>query len=138
MQRMNKQERELRSEAILQAAKAALLGHFTGDDAGPRRLRFLWDGMRSSVVWIVKLVLLVSWAVMGALLVGPDHDWALTQVHGWMVATPIDQVLVTAHGIVLTALVVFLKGGLLLGFGQELFAIVQPAMAQAKQQFAMA
>ena len=89
----------------------------------------------ASAGWTAKLLFVGSWAVIGGLLVGPEHDFFLKQVHAWMVATPVDQVLVQSHAMFVSAAIECVKIGLLLGFGQKLLSVVTPAVQQAKQNF---
>lgn len=133
--KLTKEQRAARSKAIEQAAISALREHFIGQGASARRLQFLRGALLASVGWLAKLLCLGSWAVIAGLLVGPEHDFFLKQVHAWMVATPMDQVLAQSHAMFLSAAWEFVKMSLLLGFGQKLLAVVKPAAEQAKQRF---
>lgn len=133
--KLTKQQRAARSKAIEQATVAALREHFTGQGAGPRRLQFLRGALLASVGWFAKLLFIGSWAVIGGLLAGPEHDFFLKQFHAWMVATPVDQVLAQSHTMFLSAAWELGKMSLLLGVGQMLLAVVKPAADQVKQHF---
>ena len=135
--KLTKQQREARNKAIQQASVSALREHFTGDGATARRLRFAWSGLLASAGLTAKIVFLASWAVIGGLLAGPEHDFFLSQVHAWMGATPVDQVLAQAHTEFLFIVFECTKIGLIVGFAQKLFAIVSSAIEQAKQQFVL-
>ena len=136
--KLTKQQREARSKVIQQASRAALRSHFTGDGATARRLRFVWSGLIASAGWTAKIMFVASWAVIGGVLAGPEHDFFLSQVHSWMVATPVDQVLTQTHKEFLFIVFECTKIGLIVGFVQKLFAIASPAIKQAKQQFVLA
>ncbi len=133
--KLTRETRAARSRAIERAAIAALREHFTGQGATARRLQFLRGALLTSVGWFAKLLFIGSWAVIAGLLVGPEHDFFLKQVHAWMVATPVDQVLSQSHTMFLSVAWEFGKMSLLLGFGQKLLAVAKPAAEQAKQQF---
>lgn len=113
----------------------AIRAHFCGAGAKARILRFVRDVAIASGGWTAKLLFAGSWAVIGGLLVGPEHDFFLTQIHEWMVATPVDQVLVQSHAMFVSGAWVCVKFGLLLGLGQKLLAVVTPAVNDAKQRF---
>ena len=134
--KMTKQQRAQLQNQTQRAAIAALREHFTGEGAVSRSLRFLRGALMASAGWTAKLLFVGSWAVIGGLLAGPEHDFFLKQVHAWMVATPVDQVLVQSHAMFVSAAIECVKIGLLLGFGQKLLAVVTPAMQQVKQSFA--
>lgn len=133
--KLSKEQRAARSKAVEQASIAALREHFTGQGATARRLQFLRGALLASIGWFAKLLFISSWAVIAGLLVGPEHDFFLKQVHAWMVATPVDQVLAQSHAMFVSAAWEFGKMSLVLGVGQKLFAVVKPAVEQVKQQF---
>lgn len=133
--KMTKLQRAVRSKAVQQASVTAIRAHFCGEGAKARILRFVRDVAIASVGWTAKLLFVGSWAVIGGLLAGPEHDYFLTQVHAWMVATPVDQVLVQSHTLFVSAVIECVKIGLLLGFGQKLLAVVTPAVNDSKQRF---
>lgn len=136
--KLTKQQREARRKVIQKASREALRAHFTGDGATARRLRFVWGGLIASAGWTARIMFVASWAVIGGLLAGPEHDFFLSQVHAWMVATPVDQVLAQTHKEFLFIVFECTKIGLIVGFVQKLFAIASPAIEQAKQQFVLA
>lgn len=133
--KLTKRQCEARSKAIQQAAVSTLREHFTGNGATARRLWFTWGCLLASAGWTAKIVFVASWAVVGGLLAGPEHDFFLSQVHAWMVATPVDQLLAQTHKEFLFIVFECTKIGLLVGFAQKLFAVVSPAIEQAKQTF---
>jgi hypothetical protein len=133
--KLTKEQRAARSKSIQLATITSLREHFTGQGAATRRLQFLRDASLASAVWFARLLFIGSWAVIAGLLVGPEHDFFLKQVHAWMVATPVDQVLVRSHAMFLSVAWEFGKMSLLLGVGQKLLAVVRPATEQAKQRF---
>jgi hypothetical protein len=133
--KLTKQQRAARSKAIEQAAISALREHFTGQGSAVRRVQFLRGALLASVGWFAKLLFIGSWAVIAGLLVGPEHDFFLQQVHAWMVATPVDQVLAQSHAMFLSVAWEFVKMSLLLGVGQKLLVVVKPAAEHAKQRF---
>lgn len=133
--KLTKEQRAARSKAIEQATISALREHFTGQGASARRLQFLRGALLASVGWLAKLLCLGSWAVIAGLLVGPEHDFFLKQVHAWMVATPVDQVLAHSHAMFMSVAWELVKMSLLLGVGQKLLAVVKPAAEQVKQRF---
>jgi hypothetical protein len=133
--KLTKQQRAQLQSQTQRAAVAALREHFTGEGAASRSLQFLRGALMASAGWTAKLLFVGSWAVIGGLLVGPEHDFFLKQVHAWMVATPVDQVLVQSHAMFVSAAIECVKIGLLLGFGQKLLSVVTPAVQQAKQNF---
>lgn len=122
--------------ALQKANMSALRAHFTGDGAISRSLHFVRDGLLSSLGWLAKLLFVGSWAAIGSLLVGPEHEILLTQLHAWMVATPIDQVITYGHSFFWSWAWNFAMYGLILGFGQQLITVVRPAMEQTKAGFA--
>lgn len=134
--KLTKQQRAQLSNQTQRAAIDALRSHFMGAGATSRRLQFLRGALMASAGWTAKLLFVGSWAVIGGLLAGPEHDFFLKQVHAWMVATPVDQVLVQSHAMFVSAAIECIKIGLLLGFGQKLLAVVTPAVQQVKQSFA--
>ena len=134
--KLTKQQRAQLQNQTQRAAIAALREHFTGEGAVSRSLRFLRGALMASAGWTAKLLFVGSWAVIGGLLTGPEHDFFLKQVHTWMVATPVDQVLVQSHAMFVSAAIECVKIGLLLGFGQKLLSVVMPAVQQVKQNFA--
>lgn len=133
--KLTKQQRAQLQSHTQRAAVAALRKHFTGEGAASRSLRFMRGALMASAGWTAKLLFVGSWAVIGGLLVGPEHDFFLKQVHAWMVATPVDQVLVQSHAMFVSAAIECVKIGLLLGFGQKLLSVMTPAVQQAKQNF---
>lgn len=134
--KLTKQQRAQLQSQTQRAAVAALREHFTGEGAASRNLRFLRGALMASAGWTAKLLFVGSWAVIGSLFAGPEHDFFLKQVHAWMVATPVDQVLVQSHAMFVSAAIECVKIGLLLGFGQKLLSVVMPAVQQVKQSFA--
>lgn len=132
---LTKEQRAARSKAIEQASILALREHFTGEGATSRRLRFVKGALLASAAWLAKLACLASWAVIAGLLVGPDHNFFLTQVHAWMVATPLEQVLERSHAMFMSMAWEIMKMSLLLGVGQSLLGVIKPAAEQAKQRF---
>lgn len=134
--KLTKQQRAQLSNQTQRAAIAALRSHFMGSGATSRRWQFLRGALMASAGWTAKLLFVGSWAVIGGLLAGPEHDFLLKQVHAWMVATPFDQVLVQSHTMFVSAAIECVKIGLLLGFGQKLLSVVMPAVQQVKQSFA--
>jgi hypothetical protein len=133
--KLTKEQRAARSKAIERATITALREHFTGQGAAARRLQFLRGALLASIGWFAKLLFIGSWAVIAGLLVGPEHDFFLKQVHAWMVATPVDQVLTQSHAMFVSAAWELGKISLLLGVCQKLLAVVKPAAEQVKQQF---
>ncbi|OZA98142.1 MAG: hypothetical protein B7X52_01060 [Thiotrichales bacterium 34-46-19] len=133
--KLTKQQRAQLQSKTQRAAVAALREHFTGEGAASRSLRFMRGALMASAGWTAKLLFVGSWAVIGGLLAGPEHDFLLKQVHTWMVATPVDQVLMQSHAMFVSAAIECVKIGLLLGFGQKLLSVVTPAVQQAKQSF---
>lgn len=133
---LTKQQRAQRQNQFQQAIIAALREHFTGEGATSRSLRFLCGALMASAGWSAKLMFVVSWGVISGLLVGPEHDFFLKQLHAWMVATPVDQVLGQGHAMLLAALVLCVKCGSLLGFGQKLMSLVIPVAQRVEPSFA--
>ncbi|GAA5787255.1 hypothetical protein [Chitiniphilus shinanonensis] len=133
--KLTKQQRAQLSNQTQRAAVAALRSHFMGEGATYRRFQFLRGALMASAGWTAKLLFIGSWAVIGGLLAGPEHDFFLKQVHAWMVATPVDQVLAQSHAMFVSAAIECVKIGALLGFGQKLLAVVTPAVQQVKQNF---
>ena len=136
--KMTKAQRHARDKAIQQASIAALRTYFTGDGAARRGLLFLRGALLSSAGWTAKFVFLASWAVIGGLLAGPQHDFFLMQVHEWMVATPVDQVLAQTHAMALSSALTCAKIGIIAGFGQKLLGVVKPSIQEAKRQLSLA
>ena len=132
---LTKEQRAARSKAIEQANILALREHFTGEGATSRRLRFVKGALLASAAWLAKLACLASWAVIAGLLVGPDHNFFLTQVHAWMVSTPLEQVLERSHAMFMSMAWELMKISVLLGVGQNLLGVIKPAAEQAKQRF---
>jgi hypothetical protein len=133
--KLTKEQRAARSKAIERAAIAALREYFTGQGAVARRLQFLRGALLASTGWFAKLLFVGSWAVIAGLLVGPEHEFFLKQVHAWMVAMPVDQVLAQSHAMFASVAWEFGKMSLLLGVGQKLLSVVKPAAEQVKQRF---
>jgi hypothetical protein len=133
--KLTKQQRAQLQNQTQRAAVAALREHFAGEGSMSRGLQFLRGALMASAGWTGKLLFIGSWAVVGGLLVGPEHDFFLKQVHTWMVATPVDQVLAQSDAIFLSAFIECVKIGALLGFGQTLLTVVAPAVQLAKQNF---
>lgn len=138
MTKLTNEQRAIRSKAIEQATISVLREQFTGQGAILRCLQFLRGALLASGGWFAKLFFIGSWAVIAGLLIGPEHDFFLKQVHAWMVITPVDQVLVQSHAMFLSAAWEFGKMSLFLGVGQKLIALVKPAAEQAKQRFEFA
>lgn len=133
--KLTKQQRVQLQSQTSRAAVVALREHFTGKGAASRCLQFLRGALMASAGWTAKLLFVGSWAVIGGLLAGPEHDFFLKQVHAWMVATPVDQVLLQSHTMFVSAAIECIKIGLVLGFGQKLLTVVMPAVQQVKQSF---
>ena len=89
-----RQQRAQSQNQTQRAAVAALREYFTGEGATSRSLQFLRCALMMSAGWRAKLLFVGSWAVIGGLLAGSQHDFFLKQVYAWMVATPVNQVLV--------------------------------------------
>lgn len=134
--KLTKQQRAQLQSQTQRAAVVALREHFTGEGAASRGLQFLRGALMASAGWTAKLLFVGSWAVIGGLLAGPEHDFFLKQVYAWMVATPVDQVLVQSHAMFVSAAIGCVKIGFLFGFGQKLLSVVMPAVQQVKQSFA--
>lgn len=132
--KLTKVQRTQLQKATQRAAFHALRAHFTGDGAAARRLRFGRDVLLSSAAWTARLLFVASWAVIGGLLVGPDHEFFLKQVHAWMVATPVDQVVAQGNAAFVAMFTEVAKLGAFLGVGQRLLALVSPAVELAKQE----
>lgn len=132
--KLTKVQRTQLQQATQRAAVDALRAHFMGDGATARRLRFGRDVLLSSAAWTARLLFVASWAVIGGLLVGPDHEFFLKQVHAWMVATPVDQVVAQGNAAFMAMFTEVIKLGAFLGVGQRLLALVSPAVELAKQE----
>lgn len=128
------QESEERKRALNNAAKEALRAHFTGPGAKVRTVRFLGATILSSAEWFAKLVCLVSWAAVAAVLVGPDHASLLARFHSWMVATPLDEVLARSEWILQFTAIELAKLSLLIGLLRELRRLIRPAVNEVKQR----
>lgn len=122
-------------QALNQAAIAALRTHFTGDGAVKRSFRFAWDALVASGGWIAKLLFIASWAVVGGLLAGPEHEYFLAEVRAWMITTPLEQVLAQTHSGFLAVFWECVKGGVVFGILQKMYDITKPAMTEVRQQF---
>lgn len=127
------QESEERKRALNKAAKDALRAHFTGPGSKVRTARFLGSTLLSSAEWFAKLVCLVSWAAVAAVLVGPDHSSLLAQFHSWMVATPLDKVLARSEWILQFTAIELAKLSLLIGLMREMKRVIRPAVNEVKQ-----
>jgi len=135
MMKLTKQQNADLSHQARRAAVEALQVYFMGSSATSRRLLFLRRALLASAAWTAKLLFVCSWAVIGGLLVGPEHDFLLKQVHAWMVATPVNQVLSQTHAMFMSVAVECMKAGVVLGLGQELLAIVKLAIDRVTQSF---
>ncbi|TXH00045.1 MAG: hypothetical protein E6R08_01010 [Nevskiaceae bacterium] len=129
--KLTKAQRAQRDKASQQAAMAALRVHFTGEQAGVRRWRFLRDALLASVSWFARLVCLASWAAVAGVLVGPEHAMLFKLLYAWLVSMPVERALSQAHVIVISLAWELFKVSLLLGTSQKLFGIVKPALQQA-------
>jgi hypothetical protein len=128
------QESEEHKRALNKAVKEALRTHFTGPGSKVRTVRFLGSTLLSSAEWFAKLVCLVSWAAVAAVLVGPDHSSLLAQFHSWMVATPLDRVLARSEWILHFMAIELAKLSLLLGLMREIRRVIRPAVSKVKQR----
>lgn len=120
---------------VQQAARNAIKAHFTGEGANARRWRFLRDALLASGGWTAKFLFLFSWAIVGGLLVGPDHEVFFRQVYAWVATTPVEQALAQSHASFISFFWLSVKLGLIVGFGQKLFSLAKPAVDAAKGQF---
>lgn len=132
---LSKQQRAARSKAITQAVKYAMRLHFTGDGASSRILRFVLDVLLVFAGSTAMLLCVASWAVVGGLLAGPQHEFFLAQFHGWMGNTPLDQVLMQSRSVFVDVLIECVKAAFIFGLGRTLYKLVAPAAEEAKQQF---
>jgi hypothetical protein len=133
--KMTKQQRAARDKAIQQASIAAIRDHFSGDGAQTRVVRFVRAWLYSSCGWFAKLLCLASWAVVAGLLIGPEHEQFMSEFHSWMVATPVADVLAQSQAFFSMIAVELVKTALLVGLAQKLFAVVKPAVDNAKSSF---
>ncbi len=133
--KLTPQQRAALGKRTQTAALMALRCHFLGDGAAGRCVRFARQGLHASAAWTAKIIFVMSWAAIGGLLAGPYHDFFLTQVRAWMVATPADQVLAQTHLLFMAAFWTAVKAGALVGFGRELRYVVSPSIEDAKQGF---
>ena len=78
--------RRARSEAILRYFSA-------GEGALDRRYRFAHMVLRRSITWTVIFGAITSYAVMAILTFGLGHEQALAELHAWMNATPVEEVI---------------------------------------------
>lgn len=132
---LTKQQRAQLKSLTQRAAILALREQFTGEGATLRSIFFLRDAVIMSAGWMALFLLVGSWAMIGSLLVGPDHDFFLKQLHSWAVATPIAEVLIRSHEMFVVSVIESALAGLTLGFGQKLLTVVMPAVQQAKGEF---
>lgn len=133
--RLNKQQRLARDKAIRQAAVASIKANFTGDGSRKRAALFLRRGLMRSATWTLAITCYFCGAMVIGLTLGPDHEVLLKQFHAWMVATPVEDVLATAHQWALEFGMQFLVYGVLGGFGHSLVSLVEPATNEARDQF---
>ena len=123
-----KDQRDRRRSVI----RRTLREHFAGAGAGPRRMAFVHDVLLSSAAWTAKLLCMVSWAVVGGLLAGPQHEVILREFHAWVVARPIEQLLAEGHTWFLRGLTYCVAMGLILGLARVVGSITDPALEQAE------
>lgn len=133
--KITKQQRAAKAKAVNQAAVTAIRTQFKGPGAQARIMRFTGDSLYLSCSWFVKLLCLGSWSIVGGLLIGPEHDLLLSQLHAWLIETPVDQVSSQLQSGFMSVAEAFVKLSLLLGFGQKLLAVIKPATEDAKRSF---
>jgi len=133
--KLNKLQRQARAKAVQQAAVTAIKQYFTGEHARSHAIQFVRDALLRSGSWAVGLGMLMSWAVVGGLLIGPDHNAFLAQLHAWMVATPVDKVIAMAHDVAYDLGTEILQISLLAGFVHKLINVATPAADDAREQF---
>lgn len=133
--KLNKQQRQARAKAVQQAAVTAIKDYFTGEHASSHVIQFVRGALVRSGSWAACLGMLMSWAVVGGLLIGPDHNAFLAQLHAWMVATPVDKVIAMAHDITFDLGAEVLKLSMLAGFVHMLINVATPAADEARAQF---
>ena len=126
--RLTRDQRDRRRSVI----RRTLREHLAGAGAGPRRVTFAQDVLRSSAAWTAKLLCLVSWAVVGGLLAGPQHEVIFREFHAWVVARPVEQLLAEGHTWFLWGLTYCVAMGLILGLARVVSAITDPALEQAE------
>lgn len=81
--------------------KMILRKYFTGEGASVRRRKFLWDVFFYSSKYFLICLCLFSWALVGGLLIGPQNEFFLRNFHAWMITTPIEEVLIQSHTLLL-------------------------------------
>lgn len=133
--KLNKTQQNLEVRATVRAAQRALKEHFTGEGSKARTLTFLKQVSTTFIQWMAGLLVLSSWAVIAGLLIGPNHAEFLQAFHGWMVATPIDQVIAEGNDIVMSLGGKFLVVSLMMALALRLGDVTTPVVDQARQQF---
>jgi len=134
--KLTQAQRAQQDRATRQAVAVALRTHFTGEGAAVRRWLFLRDALFASASWLAKLLCFASWAAVAGVLIGPEHEMLFKHLHAWLLSMPVEEALSHSHALLLSLGWELVKVSLVLGVGQKLLFIVQPAIEQAKPDFA--
>lgn len=112
-----------------------------------REAVFQWHGSKGShshilekvgasfVYLISGFIAITSWAIVGALLIGPGHEDVLRSFHAWMIETPVDQVVARGNALVSEHAAQYLASALLIAVMWRLGDVTQSAIAEAKLRY---
>jgi hypothetical protein len=117
------------------ASLGAMRKYFTGEGSAGRCVRYFIDAVFTSAVWLAKLMMLASWAVLAGLLIGPEYQVFLQKFHSWMVATPFDQLLAQSKALVDMVIWKALLLSAAIGVCLRLADITNPAIRKAEKTF---
>ena len=109
--------------------KANIRTYFgNGEGAAERRIRFLKWFLTRSFYWAFLSYTFISACALSTITIGFGHEMELTELHAWMVSTPVDQVIARTHALVMRQLGNCLFFGLSMGMLHSLIRIAHPEL----------
>lgn len=117
------------------AMHGALAAHFLGEGALRRTVVFGWRVLLSAGAATGALMALWSWALVGGLVAGPDHEQLLAAFRAWMVSLSPERLQAVAHLYFVDALTFSAQFGAAIALLLRLHAIVAPAVAAAREPY---
>lgn len=133
--KMSKQQVRMEMRLSAKAAFGAVKQYFSGTGAKGRTATFLKKVGASFVYLISGFIAITSWAIVGALLIGPGHEDILRSFHAWMIETPVDQVVARGNALVSEHAAQYLASALLIAVMWRLGDVTQSAIAEAKLRY---
>ena len=106
------------------AIRAATRKYFApGEGATDRRYRFAKSDLKSAVYWSIMMGAGISLGAILAVTASFGHEQAMAELHAWMLATPVEQVIDRTHGIVMRQFWNCLTFGFVAGILQSLVRV---------------